>query len=234
MSSRRCLRLFLIYYEQMIVLMTSLLLICAATTFAAPLGIVPEENWGEVSNAEEEESLRRGDESLVGRDVLGTPNGNGRAESMTPPDEDDDISSVGRVIDATLPQAKPSSAPLRLRYLCVRRKQLRRSAKSTLTPSIGEARTLAFRCPSARIARTGRRSRVRERTDGRLARRLGLGRGRLSGALSDGSRPRRPQRMLLRQGREPGRDHLLAIGETATCRTGSFALTPRGSLAYRQ
>ena len=123
MSSRRRLRLFLIYYEQMIALMTSLVLICAVTTFAAPLGIVPEENWGEVSNAEEEVSLRRGDESLVGRDVLGTPNGNGRAESMTPPDEDDDISSVGRVIDATLPltdldstlpQANLSSASLRL------------------------------------------------------------------------------------------------------------------------
>ena len=44
---------------------------------------------GEVSNAEEEEIGRRGEESLVGRDVLGTPNDN------------------GSVIDATLPPRIP-------------------------------------------------------------------------------------------------------------------------------
>ena len=54
----------------------------------------------EIFNAENEESQRRGEEDSQ----------NGRAESMTPPDEDDDISSVGRVIDATLPLTNLSSA----------------------------------------------------------------------------------------------------------------------------
>ena len=79
--------------------------VCVTTVCAQKSGVEKVEVEGgggeraNVFNAEKGESQRRGE----------VADQNGRAESMTPPDEDDDISSVGRVIDATLPLTNLSS-----------------------------------------------------------------------------------------------------------------------------
>ena len=64
--------------------------VCVSTVCAQKSGT------NEVSNAEVGETQRRREEA--------DQNG-GRAGSMTPPRNEDESSSVGRVIDATLPQA---------------------------------------------------------------------------------------------------------------------------------